>query len=91
MLNTLRKAEERGKDISGRTWIRYVLLNCLPDERLKSFFDTSHLLQVRWLGDNKMEAFLELLDFILGGMDPKQRPTKHTLHEILCKEKVPIA
>ena len=46
MLNTLRKAEERGKDISGRTWLRYVLLNCLPDDRLKSFFDTSHLLQV---------------------------------------------
>ena len=86
MLNTLRKAEERGKDISWRTWVRYVLLNCLPDDWLKSFFDTFHLLQVHWLGDHKMDGFLELFDSILEGMDPKQRPKKETLHEILHKQ-----
>ena len=90
MLNTLRQAEERCKVSSGRTWVRYLLLNCLPDDRLKSFFGTSHLLQVRWLGDHKMEAFLELLDFILEGMDPQQRLTKQALHEILFKQwKIP--
>ena len=33
-----------------------------------------------------MEAFLELLDFILEGMDPKRRPTKQAMHEILFKQ-----
>ena len=86
MLNTLRKAEEEGRDISGRSWIRYVLLNCLPDDRLKSFFDTTHLLQVHRFGDHKSEEFLELFDFFFGGMDPKQRPNKDTLHGIMQKQ-----
>jgi hypothetical protein len=86
MLTMLRKAEERGKEITGRSWVRYVLLNCMPDDRLKSFFDMSHLLQVTWVGDSKMEVFLELFDFILEGMDPSKRPQKDVLHEILWKQ-----
>ena len=86
MLWKLRQAEERGKDISGRQWVQYVLKNCAPDGRLKSYFDMTHLMQVKWLGDRKIETFLELFDWVLEGMDPKNRPSKDQLHELLFKQ-----
>jgi hypothetical protein len=52
------------RNISARSWVRYVLTNCTPGERLKDFFDMSHLMQVKWLGDNKIELFLKHFDSI---------------------------
>ena len=86
MVNLIRKAEEEGKEITGRSWIRYILKNPVPDQRLKDFFDLSHLMQVQWLGDKRIELFLSIFDFILDGMDPKQKPNKETLHEMLYKQ-----